>query len=160
MQVLALYTDGGCNNNTDRKGAYAFVCVEIEVTSLQHTIKQGNLLFGMSGLMSNVTNNIMEMKAVLKGLQTCAGKDITPHCIVTDSQYVQKGLTEWSLAWRQNGWRNSTGARVSNSDLWKELLKWWTPSIQVVHVRGHEGVYWNEVCDKNATALMKQGSNI
>jgi len=160
MQVLALYTDGGCNNNTDRKGAYAFVCVEIEVTSIKHTLKHGTLLFGKAGLHNDVSNNIMEMMAVLEGLKTCSQKDVTPKFIVTDSQYVQKGLTDWSNTWRQNGWKNSTGKKVCNIDLWIELLKWWTPNIQVVHVRGHQGVYWNEICDKNATALMKQGSAI
>jgi ribonuclease HI len=34
--------------------------------------------------------------------------------LVSDSQYVLKGLTEWRAGWERKGWRNSKGEPVAN----------------------------------------------
>jgi ribonuclease HI len=69
--------------------------------------------------------------------------------IFTDSQYVQKGITEWILKWKKNAWRTSDKKPVKNQDLWMELdslagefpLAWeW--------VKGHAGIEYNERCDR------------
>jgi ribonuclease HI len=69
--------------------------------------------------------------------------------VYTDSQYVQKGITDWIRTWKRNSWRTSDKTPVENQDLWKELdsiagelsIKWeW--------VRGHAGNEFNELCDQ------------
>ena len=42
--------------------------------------------------------------------------------LVSDSQYVLKGLTEWRAGWERKGFRNSKGEPVANLALWKRLF--------------------------------------
>jgi ribonuclease HI len=42
--------------------------------------------------------------------------------VVTDSEYVLKGYTEWLPAWITRGWRTSAKKPVKNSDLWAEIV--------------------------------------
>ena len=44
-----------------------------------------------------------------------------PRRIHTDSQYVQKGISEWIHGWKRNGWKTSDKKPVKNADLWQEL---------------------------------------
>jgi ribonuclease HI len=80
--------------------------------------------------------------------------------VCTDSQYVQKGITDWIKKWKQNGWRASDKKPVKNQDLWMELdmlagqcaalgpLGW-------VWVRGHAGNEYNERCDRMTQEAIK-----
>lgn len=155
--MIVLFTDGGCHNTSTRLGAYAFVCVQIEnEEAVYSTTKQGKLLFGASKSQADTTNNIMELLAVSKGLQECNTRGTKLDGIITDSQYVQKGITEWSVNWRKNGWRNGQNQAIANKEIWKDLLENHMPYfVKVWHVRGHEGVYWNEVCDRLCTTAMQ-----
>jgi SAM-dependent methyltransferase len=53
----------------------------------------------------------------------CPGSAQAPvHARVhTDSQYVQKGISEWIHAWKRRGWRTADKQPVKNVDLWREL---------------------------------------
>lgn len=164
MQVLApntneklvMYADGGCRNSGDKVGAYSYVIVKMAVShNILSEVKVGMEVFGGASRVGGTTNNIMEMLAVKEGIEHCAKVRVTPDIIVTDSQYVQKGMTEWSPKWIRNNWKTSTGQTVSNLQLWIDLLKVWSPNdTKVVHIRGHRGVYWNEICDKRCTYFM------
>ena len=39
----------------------------------------------------------------------------------TDSQYVQKGISEWIHGWKKKGWMTAAKTPVKNADLWKRL---------------------------------------
>lgn len=97
----------------------------------------------VSGACADVTNNQMEMMAVIAGLEALiAPTQVTAY---TDSQYVQKGVTEWSARWKRNGWKNAEGADVANRTLWERLL--FLCSIHTVSwswVAGHSGLPQNE----------------
>ena len=41
--------------------------------------------------------------------------------VYTDSQYVQKGISEWLHAWKRRGWRTADKKPVKNVDLWQQL---------------------------------------
>ena len=41
--------------------------------------------------------------------------------LYTDSQYVQKGISEWIASWKRRGWHTADKKPVKNDDLWKEL---------------------------------------
>lgn len=43
--------------------------------------------------------------------------------LYTDSQYVQKGYTEWMNGWKKRGWKNSSGVQVAQVDIWKGIEK-------------------------------------
>jgi len=43
--------------------------------------------------------------------------------VVTDSQYIQRGMTRHLPKWIARKWVNSHGVLVSNRDLWETLLQ-------------------------------------
>ena len=95
------------------------------------------------------TNNRMELTAVIEAL----GALKRPSRIVlhTDSQYVQKGITEWIKAWQVRGWRTAAKQPVKNADLWKRLAEIAAPhEIEWVWVKGHSGHHGNERADRLA----------
>ena len=67
----------------------------------------------------NTTNNRMELQAAIEGLRLL--NDDSDVLLVTDSQYVRKGITEWIVNWKRNGWRTAAKKPVKNADLWREL---------------------------------------
>ncbi|MDR0289849.1 MAG: ribonuclease HI [Treponema sp.] len=145
---LKIYTDGGCSGNPG-PGGWAYVMV-------METFQGSKILAEQWGSERSTTNNRMELTAVIESLRALKALGGDPQnavprqaAIFTDSQYVQKGITEWINKWKRNAWRTSDKKPVKNQDLWVELdllagefpLKWeW--------VRGHSGVEYNERCDR------------
>lgn len=94
----------------------------------------------------NTTNNRMELKAVIEALSALKRPcDVIVH---TDSQYVQKGISEWIHGWKARGWKTAAKEPVKNADLWQAL-----DAAQAVHkvewrwVKGHAGHDGNERAD-------------
>lgn len=103
------------------------------------------------------TNNKMELTGAIEALRL-----IPPGATVrlmTDSQYVIKGITEWLPGWKRKGWRSTTGP-VKNKELWETLdAEVQKRSVQWEWVRGHTGHPENERCDElanEAVAELKQ----
>lgn len=137
-----VYTDGGCDAQRHGVGAWAFVAFvpgQPPMRIAQHDI--------------GVTNNLMEMQAVIEALSVLEmGTEIVIHC---DSEYVIKGTTVWSRNWRRNGWQTANGAPVKNKEKWVELIDLFEAhNATFVHVKGHSGVEGNEWCDAACTAAM------
>ncbi len=100
----------------------------------------------------------MELTAVIRGLQ--ALKRPTAVNVVTDSSYVEKGISEWMHRWKNNHWRRKTSSGykpVKNLSLWQELDQLdQIHSIVLERVRGHMGHPENERCDELAVAAYKK----
>ena len=69
----------------------------------------------------------------------------------------------WLHNWELNGWRNASGKRVRHTDIWKRILRGLrlfedspTRSVEVHHVKAHNGEKGNERADK----LAKEGSQL
>jgi ribonuclease HI len=133
---VRIYADGACRGNPGPGGwgaILAFGTTEKEI-------------FGGD---PQTTNNRMELTAVIRALEA-----LKRECLVdvyTDSQYVQKGISEWLPSWKRRGWKTADKKDVKNVDLWKQLeelarahkVKWhW--------VKGHAGHVENERADKLA----------
>jgi len=143
ISSLKIYTDGGCSGNPG-PGGWAYIIVN-------ETFQGPVVLNEENGSEKNTTNNRMELTAVIESLRTLKTmKNIPRKAVVyTDSQYVQKGITEWIIKWKRNAWRTSDKKPVKNQDLWMELdalsgelspgWEW---------VRGHSGIIYNERCDQ------------
>ena len=66
----------------------------------------------------------------------------------TDSQYVQKGITEWIRSWKARGWRTAAKEPVKNEDLWRQLDALVAQhQIEWRWVKGHAGHDGNERAD-------------
>lgn len=92
------------------------------------------------------TNNRMELLAVIEAL-----KALKRPCVLevhTDSQYVQKGMTEWLEGWKRRGWLTASRKPVKNADLWRTLDELVGRHRVSWHwVRGHAGDPGNERAD-------------
>jgi ribonuclease HI len=133
---VVIFTDGACRGNPGPGGwgvLLRFGAVERE-------------LCGGEG---PTTNNRMELMAAIKGLEA-----LREPCVVqlfTDSEYVRRGITEWMLKWRNNGWRTADRKPVKNADLWRELDAEATRHRVSWHwVKGHAGDPGNERADQLA----------
>jgi ribonuclease HI len=139
---LKIFTDGGCSGNPG-PGGWAYIVV-IE------TVQGPKVLAEKQGAEKNTTNNRMELTAVIESLKALKAMDDVPRkaILFTDSQYVQKGITEWIRKWKQNAWRTSDKKPVKNQDLLMELDSLNGAALEWEWVRGHAGNVWNERCDK------------
>jgi len=92
------------------------------------------------------TNNRMELTAVIRALEQL--KQPSKVRVSTDSQYVQKGISEWIHNWKARGWKTSNKEPVKNVDLWKTLDEISSlHQIEWVWVKGHAGHEGNERAD-------------
>ena len=103
-----------------------------------------------SGAASATTNNRMELMAVIQALR--AVRDLpeavaSEVVVVTDSTYVQQGITSWIRRWRANGWLTAAKQPVKNARLWRMLDEVTTATgAKFRWVRGHAGDPRNERC--------------
>jgi ribonuclease HI len=101
------------------------------------------------------TNNVAELTAAVEGLvRTPEGAAVE---LITDSQYVQKGIVEWRHGWEKNNWITSGKEPVKNKELWQRLLALADKRrVSVTWVRGHSGHVLNERCDKLANKAVAE----
>jgi ribonuclease HI len=141
-ESVEIYTDGACKGNPG-PGGWGVV------------LRAGARVKELHGGEPGTTNNRMELTAVIRALES-----LKRPCAVrlhTDSQYVQKGITEWIHAWKLRGWRTTGKKAVKNVDLWRRLdelagqhqIKW-------IWVKGHAGDPGNERADELANLGVEQ----
>jgi ribonuclease HI len=93
----------------------------------------------------------MELAAAIEGLR--ALKRACQVTVLTDSEYVRRGISEFLPRWKNNGWRNASGKVVVNQDLWEELEALVEHhKVTWEHVRGHSGHPDHERCDALANS--------
>jgi ribonuclease HI len=106
LKSLQLITDGACIGNPGPGGWAAILRYKDKVKELY-------------GCEPHTTNNRMELTAAIEGLR--ALKEPCQVEIVTDSEYVMKGINEWMAGWKRKGWLTAAKKPVVNRDLWEEL---------------------------------------
>jgi ribonuclease HI len=91
----------------------------------------------------------MELTAVIRALE--ALKRPARARVYTDSQYVQKGISEWVHSWKRRGWKTADKKPVKNIDLWMRLDELAREHDVEWHwVKGHAGHPENERADRLA----------
>ena len=73
----------------------------------------------ISGTIANVNNQRVQLLAVAEALDALKSPCMVE--LITYSQYVIKGMTEWISAWLENGWLTSKRKPVKNADLWQRI---------------------------------------
>ena len=133
---VEIYADGACKGNPGPGGWGAV---------LTANGKEKEIFGGESP----TTNNRMELMAVISALETL--KRPCTVTLYTDSQYVQKGISEWIHAWKRRGWKTAGKKPVKNEDLWRRLEgATHTHRIDWRWVKGHAGNPGNERADELA----------
>jgi ribonuclease HI len=134
--VVEIYSDGACRGNPGPGGWGAL-------------LRSRGMEKELWGGEADTTNNRMELTAVIRALE--ALKRPSRVRLYTDSQYVQKGISQWIRQWKRRGWRTADRKPVKNIDLWQRL-----DELAAVHevewhwVRGHAGHVENERADRLA----------
>jgi len=132
-EPIDIFTDGACSGNPGPGGWGALLRTDGKEKEL-------------SGYDPATTNNRMELMAVIEALR--ALKRPVAARVHTDSQYVQKGISEWIHGWKKRGWLTADRKPVKNADLWQMLDKLTVGhQIEWLWVRGHAGHVENERVD-------------
>jgi ribonuclease HI len=138
MRRLTLYTDGGTivYNPSYYGGTYAFVLVDQNKTPYREIYRQSGIYTPKYMGAPKVTDNQMELLAILLGLQYAETHRLPVLTVVSDSKItLGRVFQNWSL---------------KNIPSWMVELK---DSLSVsglhgVFQKGHSGNKWNELCDE------------
>ncbi|MBQ9723989.1 MAG: ribonuclease HI [Neisseriaceae bacterium] len=137
------FTDGACKGNPG-VGGWGVL------------LRYGEHSKELCGGVEQTTNNQMELTAVIKGLEALKKNFSGSVIVYTDSQYVQKGISEWIFNWKKNGWKTAAKKPVANAELWQQLDTLSAQfNIQWQWVKGHNGNMNNETADKLANLGIK-----
>jgi ribonuclease HI len=147
LEAVEIFTDGACSGNPGPGGWGAI-------------LRAGTQEKELWGGEPATTNNRMELTAVIRALEALK-RPVTIR-LHTDSQYVQKGISEWIHGWKKRGWKTADKQPVKNEDLWKALdTEAARHQIEWLWVRGHAGHPENERADalarKGVDAVRKAG---
>ena len=137
MKQVQLITDGACVGNPGPGGWAAILRYDGHKKELW-------------GCERHTTNNRMELTAAIEGLR--ALKEACGVEVITDSEYLKKGITTWIHGWKRKGWVTAAKQPVVNQDLWKALDEESTRhKITWTWTRGHANHTDNNRCDELAT---------
>jgi ribonuclease HI len=94
------------------------------------------------------TNNRMALKGATRALELLARKGTRLSVLmVSDSQYLVRGMREWVSGWKARGWTRR-GGPIENLELWKELdTARAKHDVQWTWLRGHYQHPKNEYAD-------------
>ena len=139
MEIVDIYTDGACSGNPGPGGWGAI----LRCGAHEKEIWGGE---------PQPTNNRMEILAVIRALEQLKREAAVR--VHTDSQYVQKGISEWIHGWKARGWMTAGKTPVKNADLWRALDEIaMRHKVEWFWVKGHAGHAGNERAD----ALARRG---
>ncbi len=131
--LVEIYTDGACKGNPGPGGWGALLVYK----GVERELWGGE---------PETTNNRMELMAAIRALA-----ELKRPCevrLVTDSQYVMQGITEWLPNWKKRGWKTAAKQPVKNADLWQQLDEQVNRhQVRWEWVRGHAGHPGNERAD-------------
>jgi ribonuclease HI len=141
-QSVELFSDGACKGNPG-PGGWGVL------------LRYGAHEKSFYGGERETTNNRMELMAVIQGLQRL--KRHSKVRVITDSQYVKNGITQWIHNWKRNGWKTAARQAVKNADLWqlldREVAK---HEVEWEWVKGHAGHRENEIADQLANQAIEE----
>ncbi|CAD5110353.1 ribonuclease HI [Zestomonas carbonaria] len=135
-ELIEIFTDGACKGNPGPGGWGALLIYK----GVEKELWGGE---------AETTNNRMELTAAIRALaelkRTCEVR------LVTDSEYVMRGVQEWLPNWKKRGWKTAAKQPVKNADLWQQLDEQVNRhKVTWEWVRGHTGHAGNERADQLA----------
>lgn len=147
-EQIDIFTDGACSGNPGPGGWGAILRAGVHEKEIW-------------GGEPQTTNNRMELLAVIRALELLKRPVVAR--VHTDSQYVQKGISEWIHGWKARGWKTAAKTPVKNEDLWRALDEAASRhKVDWVWVKGHAGHAENERADELARrgveAVRKRGT--
>lgn len=151
--AVILFTDGSWFVESGRVGGWAFRYV------------YDGKIYKDSGGADSTTNNRMELRAVIEGLDHIVknNRDDRGITVFSDSQYVINGASIWLPQWKRRSWKTGRGNPIKNKDLWTDIDFYISEvefGISWKWIRGHNGNPHNEAVDlaayNEATKIKRQ----
>ena len=142
--ATGVFTDGGASPNPGPGGWGAVHVVDDEIVAEAY------------GHEDHTTNNRMELTALLHALELVPVG--TPATVYSDSNLAVRTINEWAAGWKRRGWRRKTGP-VENLDLVEAVYEGFRarPELELVWVKAHAGIRWNEYADALANRWRLEG---
>jgi len=142
-KTVIVFTDGACSGNPG-PGGWGVL--------LQWNGEEKELTGGAK----DTTNNRMEMRAVIEGLNA-----LNPPCHVkihSDSALIVNAFKQgWIDGWLKRGWKKANKKPVENQDLWEEMLTAMQPhDVEWIKVKGHSDNERNNRVDALAVEASKR----
>jgi ribonuclease HI len=106
----------------------------------------------------DTTNNRMALHGAILALRRLAAKGNRLRVLmVSDSEYLVKGMRQWAPGWAARGWSRKAGP-IENLALWQTLAEVARlHAVQWTWVRGHRGHPKNEYANDLAVAAAREG---
>lgn len=136
--------DGACKGNPG-PAAWGWVLADA----------QGQVLRWEAGPLGTATNNVAELTALQKVLETTDPSDDLE--VRMDSQYAMNAVTTWLPNWKRNGWQTASKKPVANKEIViriDALLSARSKKVTFVYVPAHQvdGDPLNAIADRAASA--------
>lgn len=146
-EICKIYTDASYLENKKR-GGFAFIIEDLGGNYNLYTEK-----------IQGIGSSQAELEAVIKAFELL--KDMEKIRIITDSQYVRKGLTEWLPLWRLNGYKTINGEPAKNIEKWLTFDKACNEKyIEFQWVKAHSNHFENSLCDMYARDVAKNSNKL
>lgn len=140
--IPELFTDGSFNHE-NKKGGFAIL---IKTPQNEYYIHQLET--------EKKDNNLLELTAVIEGIRYLQKEPKIR--IVTDSQYVIKGISEWLPLWKLNDFYTANGTKAKNIDTWKTVDRQIKGKyLEFEWVKAHADHFENTLCDLKAKSIYK-----
>ena len=149
MAKYHIYTDGSSRGNPG-PGGWGMVVMnedDSELILVEHDNE------------SMVTNNRMELKAMICALGYAAEYPEHTFIIYSDSAYVVNSITQWAENWAKNNWTKKDKKPIQNLIYIQEAYKLYQKlafTVRILQVPGHSNVIGNELADCLATNNINQ----
>jgi ribonuclease HI len=151
-RIAVLHVDESCLGNGregENPGGYGGL-IEARTTS-------GVQRRDFYGYVPGTTNNRMALVGATTALRLLGAKGARMQVlIVSDSEYLVKGIRLWAPNWEARGWKRA-GGQIENLQLWKDLVDAARRhDVQWTWVRGHAGHPKNVYADDLAVSAARK----
>lgn len=133
-EIVEVFTDGSFKEKLNT-GGLAFIIKNLEGEYKLYKKKS-----------KHKSSSLIELEAAIAALKYL--KEEKYIRLITDAQYVRKGLTEWIVNWQLNDWKTANGGDVKNKKYWlvfDELTK--GKYIEFQWVKAHSNQFENTLAD-------------
>jgi len=132
--IVEVFTDGSFKEKFNT-GGFSYIIKDLEG---EYTLYKERS--------NHKSSSLIELEAAIAALEKLKYEKYIR--IITDSQYVRKGLTEWILNWQLNGWKTANGYDVKNKKYWLKFDKLTKDKyIEFEWVKAHSDQFENTLAD-------------
>ncbi len=98
-------------------------------------------LYRVGGAVDTPHLNRVCLQGVIEALQWAESAGHAHAVVITDNEYIYRGISRWMVDWHGRRWRNAEGRSVPNVDLWQQVLALSrrVQTIAVLARRGEDG---------------------